>query len=294
MKFSFSNPPLEITEKWDEASTNAVHKSKSFYFSKYKRNLPSYGLITEEIFVALGKELKEMSETKFQEVIKNLNDPQWTLILTGKIYEVRAIGVKIDLALAELFTKNGVVEGASEPLTKKRVGLGLKDNHFYLKDGQLHTIHIYGDSDSTKHTRVYIPKEFSQIQYEGTRMASVNATNPVSKQVIRASHILIISDIQFDTKKKSNAQATQDKLKIENQLKKTLQMTNSKGSRYIGENGGPQGDTTDNIHSHLTIFKDMKSMRIALEKKYSTSQYSDYDSTFKQYLGDFRDFVKIT
>lgn len=288
-------PPLEINEKWNKESDDAVLKFKSLYFSKYKQNLPSYGLITEELFVALGKELKEMSETKFQKLIKDLNDPQWTLILTGKIYEVRAIGKKVDLALAELFTKNGIVEGASQPLGKNRIGLGLKDNHFYLKDGHLHTIHIYNDSTASKSTGVYIPNEFSLIEYLGGKAGSVIATNPRTKQIIRASHILIDSEIQFDTKKKTNAELAKDKIKIENQLRKNKQITNPKGSRYIGDTGGPQGHTTNYLHAHLTILKDAKSMKLALEKKYkNTPLGEDYDSSSKQYLGDFRNLVKIT
>lgn len=288
-------PPLEINEKWNEESDNALLKFKSLYFSKYKQNLPSYGLITEELFVALGKELKEMSETKFQKLIKDLNDPQWTLILTGKIYEVRAIGKKVDLALAELFTKNGIVEGASQPLAViKRVGLGLKDNHFYLKDGQLHTIHIYNDSTASKSTGVYIPNEFSLIEYLGGRMANVTATNPATKQIIRASHILIDSEIQFDTKKKTSSELAKDKIKIEDRLRKNKQIINAKGSRYIGDTGGPQGNTTSYLHAHLAILKDAKSMSAALEKKYKNNQLGeDQDSSSKQYLGDFRNLVKI-
>lgn len=182
-------PPLEINEKWNKESDNAVLKFKSLYFSKYKQNLPSYGLITEELFVALGKELKEMSETKFQKLIKDLNDPQWTLILTGKIYEVRAIGKKVDLALAELFTKNGIVEGVSQPLGKNRIGLGLKDNHFYLKDGHLHTIHIYNDSTASKSTGVYIPNEFSLI--------TIGASSEKAKLLkIKETHFYFESDFR--------------------------------------------------------------------------------------------------
>lgn len=42
------NPPLEINEEWNSAVENAVNKFKSFYFSKYKQNLPSYGVVIEE------------------------------------------------------------------------------------------------------------------------------------------------------------------------------------------------------------------------------------------------------
>jgi hypothetical protein len=271
--------------------------SKRGYFAKYKQGLADYGLIHEELFVALGKELKEKSETKFNELIKKLNDPQWTLILTGKIYEVRIVGKKIDAALTELFTKNGVVEGAHQiNLNQNRIGLGLKDNHFYLKDGQLHTIHIYNNSNANKSTPIYIPKEFSQIEYEGGRMASVVCTNSVTGQVIRASHILILSEIQLDVKKKSNQQIAQDKIKIASQLKTNLQSSaNFKGSKYIGETGGPQGDGANYIHAHLTIFKSKKAMLTAMAKKYEGSDIGkDYNSDWKQYLGDFRDFVKIT
>lgn len=231
----------------------------------------------------MGKELKEINETKFQEIIADLADPQWTLILTGKIYEVRAIGVKIDLALAELFTKSGMVEGASQPLKIKRIGLGLKDNHFYLTDGQLHTIHIYSDSTASKSTEVYIPSEFSLIEYLGGRMASVTAMNPKTKQIIRASHILIDSEIQFDTKKKTNAQSAKDKTKLENQLRKNTLIINTKGSKYIGDTGSPQGNTTNYMHAHLTIFKDAKLMSVAMNKKYKNTQFGeDYDTDSKQ------------
>lgn len=165
------NPPLPIDEKWDAATNNALLKFKALYWAKYQQGIADYGIVHEELFTALGKTLKEKSETKFNELIKDLNDSQWTLILTGKIYEVRVIGKKIDTALAELFTKDAIVHGAGRYVDPKakigKEGLGLGINHHYLKDGQLHTIHVYGDSTRNKITGVYIPKEFSFTQYIG-------------------------------------------------------------------------------------------------------------------------------
>ena len=160
------NPPLPISKDRDLKSLgaleNAVNKFKAVYYAKYKQEIADYGFGDQELYVALGKELKEKTEAEFNNLIKELNDPQWTLLLTGKIYEVNAVGAKIDSALTELFTKDGIVEGAKQIITTmNRVGLGLKDNHFYLKDGQLHTIHIYHNAAADKSTGVYIPKEFS-------------------------------------------------------------------------------------------------------------------------------------
>lgn len=287
------DPPLPVDQKYDTKTVNALNKFKALYWSKYKQGLADYGLVHEELFVALGKELKEKNETKFNELIKKLNDSQWTLILTGKISEVRAVGKKIDLALAELFTKDAIVEGAGRYADQKtgttKEGLGFITNHFYLKDGHLHTIHIWGDSTKNKLTGVYIPKDFSFTKYIGGKEGSATFTNTANKQVIRASHLLLIPEIQLDAQNRIKPLTEQDKTSLANQIKKSMQTAVSqKGSRYIGEIGGPGGNTQNGIHSHLTIFKDEKSMEIGLKKKYEGGALGDYLDNAKPYLGDFR------
>ncbi len=186
------NPPLPLSKNRDlemmGALVNAVNKFKAVYYAKYKQGIADFD--DEELYVALGKELKEKNEAEFNKLIKELNDSQWTLLLTGKIYEVKAVGKKIDAALTELFTKDGIIDGAKQINTNRnRIGLGLNDNHFYLKDGQLHTILIYNNAAADKSTGVYIPKEFSQIEFIDGSESSVVCVNPTNKQVIRASHI---------------------------------------------------------------------------------------------------------
>lgn len=119
-------------------------------------------------------------------------------------------------------------------------------------------------------------------------MASVTFTNAVNRQVIRASHVLILPEIQFDAQKQIRTLTEQDKTQLANQLKKNMQTTNVKGSRYIGETGGPGGHTKDDIHSHLTIFKNKKSMETGLTNKYAAGETDDYRDNSKPYLGDFK------
>ena len=299
------NTPFPVDETHDPqiivALTNALNRFNSIYSAKYKQEVADYGYTNQETFVALGKELKEKNEPEFNKLIKDLNDSQWTLLLTGKIHEVQAIGKKIDAALTELFTKGGIVEGAKQVVTSmNRVGLGLIDNHFYLLDGQLHTIHIYNSAAADQSTEVYIPKEFSQIEYVGGSECSTLCINPITQQIIRASHILVLPEIQFQVSKsgevkKAAVETPQSKLKIQNQIKENVKTANAKGSRFIGLTGGPGGgESPKYVHSHLTIYKDKRSMQIVLAKKYATSAIGeDYNSRWKVYLGDFRNLVKI-
>ncbi len=177
---------------------------------------------------------------------------------------------KIDSELTKLFTnpaQGGFVRGASS----MRIGGPTGDNHYELGDGQLHTIHIYGDESANKVVGVYIPARFSQITYAGTRMSSVVAVDPRTGEVIRASHIQVSSQAE---------------------LERNLRMPrNSAGSRFIGNNGGPQGNGPGNIHAHITIFRSRAAMNSAMTYKYRNGAMGEYDSHVKTYLGDFRRLV---
>lgn len=297
------DPPFSVDESHDPktivALTKALDRFKSIYSAKYKQNVADYGYSNQETFVALGRELREKNEAEFNKLIKDLNNSQWTLLLTGKIHEIRAIGQKIDLALAELFTKEAIVHGAgSYPNPKTGItkeGLGLATNHHYLKDGQLHTIHIYGDSTGNMRTGVYIPKEFSFTQYIGGRMGSATFTNGTTKQIIRASHVLVIPNLQLDDQNRIKQLTEQDKNQIASQIKKNMQTAaNAKGSRYIGETGGPGGHTEPDIHSHLTIFKNEQSMGVALTNKYAVGEIGDFADNSKILIGDFRSLITLS
>ena len=137
------------------------------------------------------------------------------------------------MALAELFTKDAMVEGAGRYIDQKsgfsKEGLGLEAGHFYLKDGQLHTIHICGDSTKNKRTGIYIPKEFSFTEYVGGRMGTATFTNTANKQLIRASHILVIREIQLDDKNQERTIITaKEKSLLESQIKENMKITNTK------------------------------------------------------------------
>lgn len=124
-------------------------------------------------------------------------------------------------------------------------------------------------------------------------MASAIFTNAATEQVIRASHILILADIQFDAQGKDKTTlTTQEKTQLANQIKKNMQTPpNIKGSRYIGETGGPQGGGETGKHAHLTIFKNEKLMETGLTNKYAVGEIGDYKDNSKKYIGDFRSLI---
>ena len=172
----------------------------------------------------------------------------------------------IDYQLGEIFTDGtGIVRGASAH--RNRSG---GDTHHRLADGTVHTLHIFGDLSGEKRGGLYIPKEFSELTYEGG--GTVIAKNPKTGAIIAANHVGVSSQAELDKNKKS---------------------TNSKGSRYIGRVGGPGGEGKNNNHSHLSIYPSAESRTEA--QKYKGNQnkkLNDYDSSIAKHLGDFRRLVQ--
>jgi hypothetical protein len=65
-------------------------------------------------------------------------------------------------------------------------------------------------------------------------MNSVVAIDHKTNNVVRISHVQVFS---------------------QRALQRNLRITNKAGSRFIGKNGGPQGDHKDDFHAHLTMFR---------------------------------------
>ena len=66
----------------------------------------------------------------------------------------------------------------------QRGGLG---SHYTFPDGQLHTIHIYGNESATSYAGVYLPKDFSDVTI--TSKDTVVARNPKTSEVILIAHV---------------------------------------------------------------------------------------------------------
>jgi hypothetical protein len=173
--------------------------------------------------------------------------------------------IKTDQHLEQLFTDDGgIVRGAS---SVRPSGV---DSHYELANGTVHSIHIYGDETANEIVGVYIPADFSDIDYVGGGQSSVVATNPTTGEVIRASHIQVGSQAE---------------------LSKNTKDTNDAGSRYIGDIGGKGGSTPGNKHAHLTMFKNRESMKKAMEYKYQKDGMGEYGSKVGQHMGNFRTLV---
>ena len=174
--------------------------------------------------------------------------------------------IAIDEDLAKLFTNGGIVRGAS---AYRNLVHG--DTHFRLKDGTVHTIHIFGDEAGRTLGGVYIPKQFSVIKYESD--GTISATNPKTGQIIGAAHIDATSQTELN--------------------RNLRRPTNAAGSRYIGRVGGPGGEGANDTHAHLTIYPNAESRRIARAYKGpQKKQLRDFDSKISVHLGDFRRLVR--
>jgi RHS repeat-associated protein len=135
-------------------------------------------------------------------------------------------------------------------------------NHFYTADGTLNTIHLYGDSSGNKTVGVYLPQGFTNVVYEGGSNNQVRATNPQSKEVLVYAHVAGVgSQADVDRNLRSGK-------------------TNSKGSRYLGQIGGPGGDGKGYRHSHITLYRDTQGRSSILAQKnsapYQTGRITDF------------------
>ncbi len=175
--------------------------------------------------------------------------------------------VSIDQALVELFTDGtGIVRGAGSYRNQLR-----GDTHYRLADGTLHTFHIYGDSNATKRTGIYIPAGFSDIKFDGN--GTVVATNPKTGVVIGIAHVNIFSAKQ-----------------LERNLRKK---PNEAGSRYIGDIGGPGAKRPGDLHAHLSIFRNSESRTYVKEwKDAGKASGRDINRQVSEHIRDFRSLVQ--
>jgi hypothetical protein len=158
-------------------------------------------------------------ETPRDEVSENYGKNQDAAKTNGKSDDVSA-----DNQLAGLFTNGGIVRGAGS--IRNEAG---RDTHYQLADGTVHTFHIYGDSTAASRTGVYVPASFSQIEWVGK--STVVATNPTTGEVLQFYHI----------------------------LRAGHEAPNKAGSTYIGQTGGAGGNGTNDVHAHVTLFRNRAS-----------------------------------
>jgi hypothetical protein len=180
---------------------------------------------------------------------------------------------EIDEALTTIFTDTGLVLGASSILLT-----GSEFNHHKFKDGQVHTLHIYGNESATSDAGVYIPKEYSSVKI--TSQDTVIAANPNTGKVIMINHVQV---------------GTSDQT-----LKKNMKTVRPTGTVYIGQIGGKGGEgdpaqSNRGRHSHLVFFPS-ESARISatkfkgdLQKKIGLT--ADYTPEITKFLEDFRNLV---
>jgi hypothetical protein len=182
---------------------------------------------------------------------------------------------KIDSDLAATFTDTGIVRGAS---SFRNVSVAIDgnptDSHYMLKDGKLHTIHIYAnESANSDNANVYIPTDFSDVKI--TSKDTVVARNPKTGEVILIAHVQVGSGS-----------------KGMKRLKKNMKIVRSNGTMLIGKIGGRGGGMEDSpcyIHSHLSFFPSESSRLRAII--YKTKNY-DYGSLISTDLSDLRRFAK--
>lgn len=153
------------------------------------------------------------------EVSENYGRNQDAAKTNGKPDDVSA-----DNQLAGLFTNGVIVRGVGS--IRNEAG---RDTHYQLADGTVHTFHIYGDSTAASGTGVYVPASFSQIEWVGK--STVVATNPTTGEVLQFYHI----------------------------LRAGHEAPNKAGSTYIGQTGGAGGNGTNDVHAHVTLFRNRAS-----------------------------------
>jgi hypothetical protein len=178
----------------------------------------------------------------------------------------------IDAKLSAVFTDTGFVRAAS---SVRNVSVAADrsptDSHYALKDGKLHTMHIFAneaaDSDAAN---VYIPKAFSDVMI--TSKDTVVAKNPKTGEVIMIAHVQV----------GSGAQGLRT-------LRENMKTTRPNGTVLIGRIGGEGGGNGDYVHSHLSFFpSEAARLRATAFKKKNW----DYTSETSENLADFRKLVK--
>ncbi|MER3632860.1 MAG: hypothetical protein C4325_12520, partial [Blastocatellia bacterium] len=117
---------------------------------------------------------------------------------------------RIDQELTSIFTDTGTILGASSVMFPSGF------NHHKFADGQVHTLHIYGNDAATASAGVYIPKEFSDVKI--TSKDTVVARNPNTKEVILIAHVRVGTSMK--------------------QLRKNMKTVRENGTMYIGQIGG--------------------------------------------------------
>ena len=132
--------------------------------------------------------------------------------------------------------------------------------------GVNHTVHLYGNTDGTRVSALYVPTGFDKLKFEtytrGTPGAQetqnrVIATNSKTGEVIVFVHVSGIS-----------SQADLNKMYKSNK-------TNKAGSRQIGYIGGPGGEQKGYVYSHITFYKS-RAARTLRRTQEANGNYSDF------------------
>jgi hypothetical protein len=184
----------------------------------------------------------------------------------------------IDSALASIFTDTGIVRGASSARTQfQRGGLG---SHYTFPDGQLHTIHIYGNESASSFAGVYIPKEFSDV--------TITSNDTVVAKNRKTGEVILIAHVQVGSRAKGS--------KTNKILSENMKTVRENGTIYIGQIGGKGGAAnTDGrgIHSHLVYFPSESARLKATEYKRNSGPVGgEFETPISKYLSDFRNIVK--
>ncbi len=143
-----------------------------------------------------------------------------------------------------------------------------------MVDGTLHTIHVYADTSGNRIVGVFAPKEFSQLKYEGGKDGIVTATNPRTGEVLGFAHVQVNSQRELD---------------------RNSTRTNDRGSRYLGQIGGPGAGpkSAGDRHTHVTYFASATARAIARSNKAATeSRMGDFGSRDAAQLRNFRTLVQ--
>ncbi len=137
-----------------------------------------------------------------------------------------------DKEFALLFSDCDAIARGSDTRTGAS-GLG---DHFHTGDGVQHSVHIYGDESGNKIVGVFVPAGFNKVVYEGGENNQVRATNAITGEVLVFAHVAGVSS-QTDVDRNLNSGRT-----------------NSRGSRYLGQIGGPGGEGDGYRHSHVALY----------------------------------------
>jgi RHS repeat-associated protein len=174
-----------------------------------------------------------------------------------------------DYDLTQLFTDGmGIVRGVGSYRNEPGI-----DAHYMLADGAVHSFHIYGNESATTRTGIYIPASFYQIELVGK--STVVATNPKTKETINVYHVLVAS---------------------RKELKQNIKETNVAGSKYIGQIGGPGGNGKNDVHAHVTLFRNRRSRDYVhgwIHKPVSSGGFTrQIDSSVGKHTRDIRTLVQ--